>query len=97
MHCPNILLKFYNKRWNLNIINLIYLFLVNINLNVNTSLLCILQKMKANVLVADRKMRKLIFSLRPKEKEELIEKKRNLMVNNLVTITFLQLVWSICC
>ncbi|KAK7251285.1 hypothetical protein RIF29_34340 [Crotalaria pallida] len=37
------------------------------------------QKLKANVLVADRKMRKLIFSLRPKEKEELVEKKRNLM------------------
>ncbi|KAJ1406032.1 S1 domain [Sesbania bispinosa] len=37
------------------------------------------QKIKANVLVADRKMRKLIFSLRPKEREELAEKKRNLM------------------
>ncbi|KAK7399230.1 hypothetical protein VNO78_10409 [Psophocarpus tetragonolobus] len=37
------------------------------------------QKIKANVLVADRKMRKLIFSLRPKEKEELVQKKRNLM------------------
>ncbi|KAL5174228.1 30S ribosomal protein S1 [Glycine soja] len=37
------------------------------------------QKIKTNVLVADRKMRKLIFSLRPKEKEELVEKKRNLM------------------
>ncbi|RDX88445.1 rpsA [Mucuna pruriens] len=37
------------------------------------------QKIKANVLVADRKMRKLIFSLRRKEKEELVEKKRNLM------------------
>nr|KYP65602.1 30S ribosomal protein S1 [Cajanus cajan] len=37
------------------------------------------QKIKANVLVADRKIRKLIFSLRPKEKEELVEKKRNLM------------------
>ncbi|TKY60602.1 30S ribosomal protein S1 [Spatholobus suberectus] len=37
------------------------------------------QKIMANVLVADRKMRKLIFSLRPKEKEELVEKKRNLM------------------
>jgi len=49
------------------------------------------------VLVADRKMRKLIFSLRPKEKEELVEKKRNLMVNTLVTITFLELAWSLCC
>ncbi|XP_027341372.1 uncharacterized protein LOC113854539 isoform X2 [Abrus precatorius] len=37
------------------------------------------QRNKVNVLVADRKMRKLIFSLRPKEKEELVEKKRNLM------------------
>ncbi|KAK7318270.1 hypothetical protein RJT34_02969 [Clitoria ternatea] len=37
------------------------------------------QKIKANVLVADRKMRKLLFSLRPIEKEELVEKKRNLM------------------
>ncbi|KAF7810252.1 30S ribosomal protein S1 [Senna tora] len=37
------------------------------------------QKVKANVVLADRKMRKLILSLRPKEKEELVEKKRNLM------------------
>ncbi|XP_019435560.1 PREDICTED: uncharacterized protein LOC109342045 [Lupinus angustifolius] len=37
------------------------------------------QKLKANVFLVDRKMRKLIFSLRPKEKEELVEKKRNLM------------------
>ncbi|XP_027921033.1 uncharacterized protein LOC114179038 isoform X2 [Vigna unguiculata] len=37
------------------------------------------QKLKANVLVADRKIRKLIFSLRRKESEELVEKKRNLM------------------
>ncbi|KAL2342776.1 hypothetical protein Fmac_004061 [Flemingia macrophylla] len=37
------------------------------------------QKIKANLLVVDRKMRKLIFSLRPKEKEEVVEKKRNLM------------------
>ncbi|KAI4326981.1 hypothetical protein L6164_019490 [Bauhinia variegata] len=37
------------------------------------------QKIKVNVILADRKLRKLIFSVRPKEKEELIEKKRNLM------------------
>ncbi|GMJ06194.1 S1 domain-containing RBP [Hibiscus trionum] len=37
------------------------------------------QKVKVNVLMADRKFRKLIVSLRPKEKEELIEKKRNVM------------------
>ncbi|XP_057419445.1 uncharacterized protein LOC130713675 [Lotus japonicus] len=37
------------------------------------------KKIRANALLADRKMRKLIFSLRPKEKEELVEKKRNLM------------------
>jgi len=53
-----------------------------------------LQKLKANVLVADRKIRKLIFSLRRKESEELVEKKRNLMVNALVRIAFLKLAWS---
>ncbi|ESW32036.1 hypothetical protein PHAVU_002G287600 [Phaseolus vulgaris] len=37
------------------------------------------QKLKANVLVADRKLRKLIFSLRRKENVQLAEKKRNLM------------------
>ncbi|GMJ00335.1 S1 domain-containing RBP [Hibiscus trionum] len=37
------------------------------------------QRVKVNVLMADRKFRKFIVSLRPKEKEELIEKKRNLM------------------
>ncbi|XP_061373744.1 uncharacterized protein LOC133316061 [Gastrolobium bilobum] len=37
------------------------------------------QKIKANVLLADRKLRKLILSVKPKEKEELVEKKRNLM------------------
>ncbi|KAK8549753.1 hypothetical protein V6N13_073531 [Hibiscus sabdariffa] len=37
------------------------------------------QRVKVNVLMADRKFRKLIVSLRPKEKEELIEKKRNVM------------------
>jgi len=46
------------------------------------------------VLVADRKIRKLIFSLRRKESEELVEKKRNLMVNALVRIAFLKLAWS---
>ncbi|OWM72016.1 uncharacterized protein LOC116188165 [Punica granatum] len=39
------------------------------------------QKVKVNVLVADRKFRKLIFSMRPKEKEELVEKKRSVMAN----------------
>ncbi|KAK4786639.1 hypothetical protein SAY86_010472 [Trapa natans] len=34
------------------------------------------QKIKVNVLVADRKLKKLIFSVKPKEKEELLEKKR---------------------
>ncbi|KDP25468.1 hypothetical protein JCGZ_20624 [Jatropha curcas] len=37
------------------------------------------QKIKVNVVAADRNLRKLIVSLRPKEKEESIEKKRNLM------------------
>ncbi|XVF13160.1 hypothetical protein REPUB_Repub08aG0184300 [Reevesia pubescens] len=37
------------------------------------------QRVKGNVLMADRKFRKLIVSLRPKEKEELVEKKRNVM------------------
>ncbi|KAI3918670.1 hypothetical protein MKX01_041990 [Papaver californicum] len=34
---------------------------------------------KVNVLMADRNSRKLMFSIRPKEKEESVEKKRNLM------------------
>ncbi|KAK2439017.1 30S ribosomal protein S1 protein [Trifolium repens] len=37
------------------------------------------QKIKAYVFYADRKSKKLIFSLRPKENEELTEKRRNLM------------------
>lgn len=37
------------------------------------------QKVKVNVLVADRKTRKLIFSIRPKEKEEIVNKKRSVM------------------
>ncbi|EOY24676.1 Nucleic acid-binding, OB-fold-like protein, putative isoform 1 [Theobroma cacao] len=37
------------------------------------------QRVKVNVLMADRKFRKLIVSLRPKAKEELVEKKRNVM------------------
>uniref|UniRef100_A0A2C9WA83 S1 motif domain-containing protein n=1 Tax=Manihot esculenta TaxID=3983 RepID=A0A2C9WA83_MANES len=37
------------------------------------------QKIKVNVVMADRKLRKFIVSLRPKEKEESIEKKRKLM------------------
>ncbi|KAF2313276.1 hypothetical protein GH714_010106 [Hevea brasiliensis] len=38
------------------------------------------QRIKVNVVMADRKLRKLIVSLRPKEKEESIQKKRYLMV-----------------
>ncbi|KAK4844439.1 hypothetical protein QYF36_020263 [Acer negundo] len=37
------------------------------------------QKINVNVIMADRKFKKLIFSVRPKEKEELVEKKRSLM------------------
>ncbi|CAJ1937472.1 unnamed protein product [Sphenostylis stenocarpa] len=37
------------------------------------------QKLKANVLLADRKTRKLILSLKRKESEESVEKRRNLM------------------
>uniref|UniRef100_A0A7N1A9A1 S1 motif domain-containing protein n=1 Tax=Kalanchoe fedtschenkoi TaxID=63787 RepID=A0A7N1A9A1_KALFE len=37
------------------------------------------QKIKVNVLLANKRSRKLIFSVKPREKEELIEKKRNLM------------------
>lgn len=37
------------------------------------------QKIKVNVLLADRRFRKLIFSVRRKEREELVEKKRSLM------------------
>ncbi|KAF5729976.1 hypothetical protein HS088_TW20G00346 [Tripterygium wilfordii] len=37
------------------------------------------QRVKANVVMADRKFSKLIFSMRPKEKDEFIEKKRSLM------------------
>ena len=39
-----------------------------------------LQKLKVNVLLANRKSGKLLFSVKPKEKEELVEKKRSLMV-----------------
>ncbi|XP_058731981.1 uncharacterized protein LOC131603610 [Vicia villosa] len=46
---------------------------------VNYLSLFIGQKTKAYVLLADRKLKKLIFSLKPKEKEDLTEKKRNLM------------------
>lgn len=34
------------------------------------------------VVLADRNSRKLIVSIKPKEKEELVEKKRSLMVRN---------------
>ncbi|KAL5551705.1 hypothetical protein UlMin_001881 [Ulmus minor] len=37
------------------------------------------QKVKVNVLLASRKSGKLIFSVKPKEKEEMVEKKRSLM------------------
>lgn len=37
------------------------------------------QKINVNVVMADRKARRLIFSGRPKEKEEMVEKKRSLM------------------
>ncbi|XP_057750916.1 uncharacterized protein LOC130969276 [Arachis stenosperma] len=37
------------------------------------------QKVRANLLSVERKSRKLIFSLKPKENEDLLEKKRNLM------------------
>lgn len=37
------------------------------------------QKIKVGVVLADRRTRKLIFSIKPKEKEELVEKKRSLM------------------
>ncbi|XVF51523.1 hypothetical protein PTKIN_Ptkin04bG0191700 [Pterospermum kingtungense] len=37
------------------------------------------QRVKVHVLIAGRKFRKLIVSLRPKEKEKLVEKKRNVM------------------
>lgn len=39
-----------------------------------------MQKIKVNVVAADRKFRKLLFSVKPKEKEAIIEKKRSLMV-----------------
>ena len=42
--------------------------------------LLLLQKFKVNVLLAERKSRRLILSVKPKEKEELVEKKRKLMV-----------------
>ncbi|KAG9441126.1 hypothetical protein H6P81_016980 [Aristolochia fimbriata] len=37
------------------------------------------QKIKVNVVLADRHARKLMFSVRPREKEEIVEKKRSLM------------------
>ncbi|KAJ9555246.1 hypothetical protein OSB04_009860, partial [Centaurea solstitialis] len=37
------------------------------------------QKIKVNVILADREAKKLIFSAKPKEKEESVERKRNLM------------------
>ncbi|KAI3693617.1 hypothetical protein L1987_76565 [Smallanthus sonchifolius] len=47
------------------------------------------QKIKVNVILADKESRKLIFSVKPKEQEESIQRKRNLMaklkVGNIVT------------
>lgn len=37
------------------------------------------QHIKVNIQLADKNSRKLIFSMRPKEKEEIVEKKRSLM------------------
>ncbi|KAL3818083.1 hypothetical protein ACJIZ3_003988 [Penstemon smallii] len=37
------------------------------------------QRIKVGVVLADRNSRRLIFSIKPKEKEELVEKKRSLM------------------
>ncbi|KAK1409043.1 hypothetical protein QVD17_41311 [Tagetes erecta] len=37
------------------------------------------QKIKVNMILAERESRKLIFSMKPKEQEELIQRKRNLM------------------
>lgn len=48
----------------------------------------LLQKFKVNVLLAERKSRRLILSVKPKEKEELVEKKRKLMVRPFM-ITFI--------
>lgn len=36
------------------------------------------------MILADRKSRRLIFSVKPKEKEELVERKRKLMVRNFI-------------
>ncbi|KAK9144954.1 hypothetical protein Sjap_004857 [Stephania japonica] len=41
--------------------------------------ICLLQRVKVNVVLADRNSRRLIFSRRPREKEEVVEKKRSLM------------------
>ena len=45
-----------------------------------------MQKIRVSVVLADRKSRRLIFSVKPKEKEELIEKKRNLMVRSFIIL-----------
>uniref|UniRef100_A0A803PLB5 S1 motif domain-containing protein n=1 Tax=Cannabis sativa TaxID=3483 RepID=A0A803PLB5_CANSA len=39
------------------------------------------QRLKVNVLLANRKSGKLVFSLKPREKEELVAKKKSLMAN----------------
>lgn len=43
-------------------------------------MILLLQKVKVNVVLADRATNKLIFSGKPKEKDESIERKKNLMV-----------------
>jgi hypothetical protein len=45
-----------------------------------------LQKVKVNVVLADRRSRKLIVSVRPKEKEELVERKKSLMVSGYIQL-----------
>lgn len=55
-----------------------------------------MQRVKVNVLMADRKFRKLIVSLRPKAKEELVEKKRNVMVSCYIVFQyFLSLIFNV--
>lgn len=46
------------------------------------------QKIKVFVVMADKKSRKLIFSMRPKENEELVVKKRSLMVRSYIQLQY---------
>lgn len=41
-----------------------------------------LQRLNVRVVLADRNSRRLIFSIKQKEKEELVEKKKSLMVRD---------------